>query len=122
MSLVWLKKISNEAGNLAAGFVLLLIPIFAVGSFARHFQHTLYKKQNVQPRMDSAVFAAARVKPAQQNIDKIDVAFMLDVSGSLKGSSRTRNLQSAAKKVIEILLRSDVSDTLIKNTRLGFRV
>ena len=119
MSLVWLKKISNEAGNLAAGFVLLLIP---VASFARNFQHTLYKKQNVQPRMDSAVFAAARVKPAQQNIDIIDVAFMLDVSGSLKGSSRTRNLQSAAKKVIEILLRSDVSDTLIKNTRLGFRV
>jgi len=122
MSLVWLKKISNEAGNVARGFVLSLIPIFAVASFARNFEHTLNKKQSVQPHMDSMVFAAARVKPTERSIDKIDVAFMLDISSSLKGSSRTRNLQSSAKKVIEILLRSDVSDTLIKNTRLGFRV
>lgn len=56
---------------------------------------------------------------AEYGIDKVDVAFMFDVSGSMNSSSRLRNLKSAAKDAIDILLPEDASPQLIENTRLA---
>ena len=52
-------------------------------------------------------------------IDKIDVAFMFDVSGSMNSSRRLTNLKSAAKEAIDILLPADATPKLIENTRLA---
>lgn len=52
-------------------------------------------------------------------IDKIDVAFMFDVSGSMNSSRRLTNLKSAAKEAIDILLPADAPPKLVENTRLA---
>jgi Flp pilus assembly protein TadG len=185
-----LKKISDEAGQVAVIFALSLIPIFAVAGFAIDFQNTIKKKQKVQLIMDSAVLAAARVKQtgasdaevnaalsgfmnaqldpigggmtcntpnivvgtsaeritaaiscsqptsltrvigqekmdftvgavAEYGIDKIDVAFMFDVSGSMNSSGRLTNLKAAAIDAIDILLPADAAPQLTENTRLS---
>ncbi len=185
-----LKKLSDDAGQVAVIFALSIIPIFAVGGFAIDFQNTVKKKQKVQVIIDSAVLAAARVKQtgatdgevraalsafldaqlapmgggmtcdvpsiavgtsaeritasiscrqatsltrvvgqdqmnfnvsavAEYGIDKIDVAFMFDVSGSMNSSSRLTNLKSAAIEAIDILLPRDANPQLIENTRLS---
>ena len=57
-----LKKLSDDAGQVAIVFALAIIPIFAVAGFAIDFQNTVKKKQKVQVILDSAVLAAARVK------------------------------------------------------------
>ena len=185
-----LKKLSNDAGQVAVVFALAVIPIFAVAGFAIDFQNTVKKKQKVQVILDSAVLAAARVKQtgasndevrqalsayldaqldpigggltceipnvtvgssaeritatvscrqptsltrvvgqdqmnfnvgavAEYGIDKIDVAFMFDVSGSMNSSRRLTNLKAAAIEAINILLPPDANAKLIENTRLG---
>ncbi len=67
-----------------------------------------------QDQMDFQVAAVA-----EYGIDKIDVAFMFDVSGSMNSSSRLRNLKAAAKEAVDILLPPDASPKLIENTRLA---
>ena len=185
-----LKKLSDDAGQVAIIFALSIIPIFAVAGFAIDFQNTVKKKQKVQVIIDSAVLAAARVKQtgatdgevrtalsafldaqlapmgggmdcdapsvavgtaaeritasiscrqatsltrvvgqeqmnfnvsavAEYGIDKIDVAFMFDVSGSMNSSRRLTNLKSAAVEAIDILLPPDANPQLIENTRLA---
>lgn len=185
-----LKKLSDDAGQVAVVFALAVIPIFAVAGFAIDFQNTVKKKQKVQVIVDSAVLAAARVKQtgatdgevrtalsafldaqlapigggltceppnvavgtsaeritasiscrqptsltrvvgqdqmifnvgavAEYGIDKIDVAFMFDVSGSMNSSSRLKNLKAAAVEAIDILLPVDANPQLIENTRLA---
>lgn len=185
-----LKKLSDDAGQVAVVFALAIIPIFAVAGFAIDFQNTVKKKQKVQVIVDSAVLAAARVKQtgandgevraalsafldaqldpiggglacdapnvsvgttaeritatvscrqptsltrvvgqdqmnfnvgavAEYGIDKIDVAFMFDVSGSMNSSSRLTNLKAAAIEAINILLPIDANAKLIENTRLS---
>ena len=185
-----LKKLSDDAGQVAIIFALSIIPIFAVAGFAIDFQNTVKKKQKVQVIIDSAVLAAARVKQtgatdgevraalsafldaqlapigggmacdapsvavgtsaeritasiscrqatsltrvvgqeqmnfnvsavAEYGIDKIDVAFMFDVSGSMNSSRRLTNLKSAAVEAIDILLPPDANPQLIENTRLS---
>ena len=57
-----LKKLSDDAGQVAVVFALAIIPIFAVAGFASDFQTPVKKKQKVQVIVDSAVLAAARVK------------------------------------------------------------
>ncbi len=52
-------------------------------------------------------------------IDKVDVAFMFDVSGSMNSSSRLTNLKAAAKEAVDVLLPSGASPDLIENTRLA---
>ncbi|MEM9574847.1 MAG: TadE/TadG family type IV pilus assembly protein [Pseudomonadota bacterium] len=56
---------------------------------------------------------------AEYGIDKIDVAFMFDVSGSMNSSSRLTNLKAAATDAINILLPVDAAPPLIENTRLS---
>ncbi|MHA7899766.1 MAG: vWA domain-containing protein [Henriciella sp.] len=56
---------------------------------------------------------------AEYGIDKIDVAFMFDISGSMNSNSRLTNLKAAAKDAINILLPADASPKLIENTRLA---
>ena len=190
MLLKILKKLSDDAGQVAVVFALAIIPIFAVAGFAIDFQNTVKKKQKVQVIIDSAVLAAARVKRtgasngevrqalsayldaqlapiggglsceapsvtvgssaervtatiscrqptsltrvvgqeqmnfnvgavAEYGIDKIDVAFMFDVSGSMNSSRRLTNLKSAAIEAIDILLPPDANAKLIENTRLA---
>ncbi|MEL6861334.1 MAG: TadE/TadG family type IV pilus assembly protein [Pseudomonadota bacterium] len=52
-------------------------------------------------------------------IDKVDVAFMFDVSGSMNSSSRLTNLKAAAKEAVDVLLPSGAAPDLIENTRLA---
>lgn len=56
---------------------------------------------------------------SEYGIDKIDVAFMFDVSGSMNSSSRLSNLKVAAKDAIDILLPVDASPDVIEKTRLA---
>ncbi|MEM1086948.1 MAG: pilus assembly protein TadG-related protein, partial [Pseudomonadota bacterium] len=52
-------------------------------------------------------------------IAKLDVAFMLDVSGSMNGSNRLTNLKNSTKEAIEVLLPEDAPAELIENTRIA---
>ncbi|MEE2930818.1 MAG: TadE/TadG family type IV pilus assembly protein, partial [Pseudomonadota bacterium] len=56
---------------------------------------------------------------SEYGIDKIDVAFMFDVSGSMNSSSRLINLKSAAQEAVDVLLPPNASGDLIENTRLA---
>jgi Flp pilus assembly protein TadG len=56
---------------------------------------------------------------SKYGIDKIDVAFMFDVSGSMNSSSRLANLKLAAQDAVNILLPPTASPDLIENTRLA---
>ena len=56
---------------------------------------------------------------AEYGIDKIDVAFMFDISGSMNSSSRITNLKAAAKEAIDVLLPPDAPAELIEDTRLA---
>ena len=186
----WMRKLTNESGQVAIIFALSIIPVFAVAGFALDFQNTIKKKQKVQLVVDSAVLAAARLKQtgasdaavrakvqqfvdaqilsigggfrcnamettvrsgedvinssvlcsqdttltrvigqekldfrvnstAEYGIDKLDVAFMFDISGSMNSSSRLRNLKEAAKEAIDVLLPPDAPAELIEDTRLA---
>ena len=52
-------------------------------------------------------------------IDKVDVAFMFDISGSMNSSSRLTNLKAAANEAIDVLLPQNAPPDLIENTRLS---
>jgi len=56
---------------------------------------------------------------SEYGIDKIDVAFMFDVSGSMNSSSRLTNLKAAAQEAVDVLLPPNASGDLIENTRLA---
>ncbi|MEM7330140.1 MAG: pilus assembly protein [Pseudomonadota bacterium] len=56
---------------------------------------------------------------SEYGIDKLDVAFMFDISGSMNSSSRLTNLKSAAQEAVDILLPDGASPELIENTRLA---
>lgn len=56
---------------------------------------------------------------AEYGIDKLDVAFMFDISGSMNSSSRMTNLKAAAKEAIDVLLPPDAPAELIEDTRLA---
>ena len=59
------------------------------------------------------------ISGSEYGIDKIDVAFMFDVSGSMNSSNRLTNLKVAAQDAVDILLPVDASPELIENTRLA---
>ncbi|MEL7108891.1 MAG: TadE/TadG family type IV pilus assembly protein, partial [Pseudomonadota bacterium] len=52
-------------------------------------------------------------------IEKLDVAFMFDISGSMNNSSRLTNLKSAAQDAVNILLPEGASQEVLDNTRLA---
>ncbi|MEO1322249.1 MAG: TadE/TadG family type IV pilus assembly protein [Pseudomonadota bacterium] len=52
-------------------------------------------------------------------IEKLDVAFMFDISGSMNSSSRLTNLKSAAQDAVNILLPEGASQEVLDNTRLA---
>ncbi len=56
---------------------------------------------------------------SKYGIDKIDVAFMFDVSGSMNSSNRLSNLKVAAQDAVDILLPVDASPDVIEKTRLA---
>lgn len=56
---------------------------------------------------------------SEYGIDKVDVAFMFDVSGSMNSSSRLTNLKAAAEEAIDVLLPEGASAELIEDTRLA---
>lgn len=56
---------------------------------------------------------------AEYGIDKLDVAFMFDISGSMNSSSRLRNLKAASKEAIDVLLPPDAPAELTEDTRLA---
>lgn len=61
-----------------------------------------------------------RVSSASEyGIDKVDVAFMFDVSGSMNSSNRLTNLKAAAIEAIDVLLPDGASPELIEDTRLA---
>ncbi|MCR9077611.1 MAG: pilus assembly protein TadG-related protein [Hyphomonadaceae bacterium] len=61
-----------------------------------------------------------RVSSASEyGIDKVDVAFMFDVSGSMNSSNRLINLKAAAIEAIDVLLPDGASPELIEDTRLA---
>ncbi len=61
-----------------------------------------------------------RVSSASEyGIDKVDVAFMFDVSGSMNSSNRLTNLKAAAIEAIDVLLPEGASAELIEDTRLA---
>ena len=59
------------------------------------------------------------VSTAEYGIDKLDVAFMFDVSGSMNSSRRLVNLKAAAKDAVDVLLPPDAPAELIEDTRLA---
>lgn len=59
------------------------------------------------------------ISGSEYGIDKIDVAFMFDVSGSMNSNSRLVNLKSAAQEAVDTLLPAGASQELIDNTRLA---
>ncbi|MEM9571395.1 MAG: pilus assembly protein TadG-related protein [Pseudomonadota bacterium] len=65
-------------------------------------------------KMDFAVASTA-----EYGIDKLDVAFMFDISGSMNSRSRLVNLKAAAKEAVDILLPPSAPPELIKDTRLS---
>lgn len=61
-----------------------------------------------------------RVSAASEyGIDKLDVAFMFDVSGSMNSNDRLTNLKAAAKEAVKVLLPDGASPELIEDTRLA---
>lgn len=61
-----------------------------------------------------------RVSSASEyGIDKVDVAFMFDVSGSMNSSNRLTNLKAAAIEAIDVLLPDGAPPELIEDTRLA---
>jgi len=56
---------------------------------------------------------------AEYGIDKIDVSFVFDISGSMNSSSRLRNLKAAAKEAVNVLLPPDAPAELTEDTRLA---
>ncbi|MHA7858193.1 MAG: vWA domain-containing protein [Henriciella sp.] len=96
-------------------------PSVAVGTSAERITASISCRQATsltrvvgQDQMNFNVSAVA-----EYGIDKIDVAFMFDVSGSMNSSSRLTNLKSAAIEAIDILLPPDANPQLIENTRLS---
>lgn len=85
-----------------------------ISSSIRCSQATSLTRVIGQEKMDFDVSAQA-----EYGIDKVDVAFMFDVSGSMNSSSRLRNLKAAAKDAIDILLPEGASPKIIENTRLS---
>lgn len=59
------------------------------------------------------------VSGSEYGIDKVDVAFMFDISGSMNSSSRLTNLKAAAIEAIDVLLPEGASPELIEDTRLA---
>ncbi|MEO1189653.1 MAG: TadE/TadG family type IV pilus assembly protein, partial [Pseudomonadota bacterium] len=59
------------------------------------------------------------ISGSEYGIDKIDVAFMFDISGSMNSSSRLTNLKVAAQEAVDVLLPDGASQELIDNTRLA---
>ncbi|MEO1661440.1 MAG: pilus assembly protein TadG-related protein [Pseudomonadota bacterium] len=59
------------------------------------------------------------VSGSEYGIEKIDVAFMFDVSGSMNSNSRLTNLKVAAQEAVDTLLPAGASQELIDNTRLA---
>ncbi len=59
------------------------------------------------------------VSGSEYGIDKLDVAFMFDISGSMNSSSRLTNLKVAAQEAVDVLLPDGASQELIENTRLA---
>ncbi len=59
------------------------------------------------------------ISGSEYGIDKIDVAFMFDISGSMNSSSRLTNLKSAAEDAVDVLLPVGASQELLDNTRLA---
>ena len=59
------------------------------------------------------------VSGSEYGIDKIDVAFMFDVSGSMNSSSRLTNLTLAAQEAVDVLLPVNASQDLLDSTRLA---
>jgi len=59
------------------------------------------------------------VSGSEYGIDKIDVAFMFDISGSMNSNSRLTNLKVAAQDAVDTLLPVGASQELIDNTRLA---
>lgn len=96
-------------------------PSVAVGTSAERITASISCSQPTsltrvvgQNKMDFNVGAVA-----EYGIDKIDVAFMFDVSGSMNSSRRLTNLKAAAIEAINILLPVDANPQLIENTRLA---
>lgn len=85
-----------------------------ISSTIRCSQETSLTRVIGQEKMEFDVTAQA-----EYGIDKVDVAFMFDVSGSMNSSSRLRNLKAAAKDAIDILLPPGASPKIIENTRLS---
>jgi len=56
---------------------------------------------------------------AEYGIDKLDVSFVFDISGSMNSSNRLRNLKAAAKEAIDVLLPPDAPAELTEDTRLA---
>ncbi|MEO1552529.1 MAG: TadE/TadG family type IV pilus assembly protein [Pseudomonadota bacterium] len=59
------------------------------------------------------------ISGSEYGIDKIDVAFMFDISGSMNSESRLTNLKSAAQEAVNVLLPEGASQELLDNTRLA---
>jgi Flp pilus assembly protein TadG len=59
------------------------------------------------------------VSGSEYGIDKIDVAFMFDISGSMNSESRLTNLKSAAEDAVDVLLPDGASPELLEKTRLS---
>lgn len=59
------------------------------------------------------------ISGSEYGIDKIDVAFMFDISGSMNSSSRLINLKAAAQEAVDVLLPEDASAEVLENTRLS---
>ena len=59
------------------------------------------------------------VSGSEYGIDKIDVAFMFDISGSMNSSSRLTNLKSAAQEAVDVLLPAGATAELTESTRLA---
>lgn len=59
------------------------------------------------------------ISGSEYGIDKIDVAFMFDISGSMNSSSRLTNLKVAAQDAVDVLLPDGASPELLEKTRLA---
>lgn len=56
---------------------------------------------------------------AEYGIDKLDISFVFDISGSMNSSSRLRNLKAAAKEAVDVLLPPDAPAELTEDTRIA---
>lgn len=77
-------------------------------------QETTLSRVMGQQQLDFRVTSTA-----EYGIDKLDVAFMFDVSGSMNSSSRLTNLKAAAKEAVDVLLPPDAPAELVEDTRLA---